>query len=77
MSNLSTAGTATCARCGGARWPATLSTPYTCQRCGQSLAGGNAVDPLTGSVTGSRRRPGQKPPPPSANRHGAKTRGAA
>jgi hypothetical protein len=58
----------TCTRCHEERWPFHASRSDTCQRCREVLAGGNAVDPLTGAVRGSRRRPGQKPPAPSATR---------
>ena len=36
----------TCTRCGEPRWPTRPTDPYTCQRCREVLAGGNAVDPL-------------------------------
>jgi hypothetical protein len=39
--------TVTCVRCGEDRWPCrALRGPYTCQRCREALAGGNAIDPL-------------------------------
>jgi hypothetical protein len=34
-----------CFRCGQERWPTTAIQPYTCQRCREVLAGGNAIDP--------------------------------
>ncbi len=40
------AGT-TCSRCHEQRWPyGDWTEPYTCQRCREALAGGNARDPL-------------------------------
>ena len=45
----------TCQRCGHARWTA-LQTPYTCQRCREVLAGGNARDPLAPPTTEQQRQ---------------------
>jgi hypothetical protein len=67
------AGT-TCRRCGEWRWPFKgWVEPYTCQRCRDAVAGGQAIDPLGSAaqqaaraVSGTRfrqvRASGEPPP---------------
>jgi hypothetical protein len=49
-----------CARCGEDRWPSTRLEPYTCQRCRETLAGDQAVDPLGKIPTPAQKEAGRR-----------------
>jgi len=46
----------TCNRCSEPRWPfGPVVEPYTCQRCREVLAGGNAIDPCPSAAQAAAR----------------------
>src|SRR6266446_6543438 len=48
-------GSVCCARCRQERWPGAVTGPYTCQRCREVMAGGNAVDPCPSAAQRAAR----------------------